>query len=51
MDKPANIQSISGYESLERQVRECAARLCLNMAEFDVAVWVTMRTIKGALAA
>jgi N-glycosylase/DNA lyase len=51
MQKPANIQSVLRYESLERQVRECAAKLCLNMTEFDVAVWVTMRATKGAFAA
>lgn len=42
--------SLVKYERLEQLAEENALRLSLSLAEFDLAVWVTMRALNGASA-
>jgi len=43
----AATSSLDKYECLEEITRENAKRLSLSVAEFDLAVWVTMRVVNG----
>jgi|SRR5882672_5291763 len=41
------ISSVQRYELLERIVVNAASRLGLTVADFDLAVWITVRAIRG----
>ena len=47
LSKVTLISSLKKYEEIESSMREDASRLALNLAQFDLAVWVAMKTISG----